>query len=518
MPSPVAVTFMPADVTVWVQPGVTVSEAAHAGGVSIATPCGGRGICGSCGVRVIAGQLAPADEMERSGLRRAPRDVRLACRARVVGPVTVRLLSVTASAAACGPIDIPDDAQLVAGVDLGTTSISAVVVDRTTGREIGRATVPNSQQRFGADVLSRMSAAVAGETENLADEAHRSISQALDEACAGGSSRIGRLVIAGNTVMASLLCGADVTPLSTHPFTIPHGVSALPSTSGLRDRLAPGTEVVVVPPLSGFVGGDVTAGLIATRLAEHESALLVDIGTNAEVVVAENGRLWVCSAAAGPAFEAWGVSCGGPYAPGAVTEVDVADGLPTLRAADGQRPRWFSGAGLVSCLAALRGDGDIDSSGLLGESGGLAHRVYRDAEGVVAIELGDGDSCTSLSQLDVRALQLAKGAVRAAIESALVASGLSGSSLEAVQVAGAFGGALDPNDLVALGVVPESAAHVVCHAGNASMSGALAIALDPTLERAAYALADNVTLVDLALDPAFSSRLMRAVSLEPFDV
>lgn len=518
MTSPVAVTFVPADVTVWVQPGVTVSEAAQAGGVSIATPCGGRGICGSCGVRVVTGQLAPADEMERSGLRRAPGDVRLACRARVTGPVTVRPLAASAPAAPCVPIDIPDGAELVAGVDLGTTSISAVVVDRATGREVGRATVPNAQQRFGADVLSRMSAAMAGELEGLADEAQRSIARALDESCAGSTARIRRLVIAGNTVMASLLCGVDVTPLSVHPFSVPHGAHSLPRGARLRDRIAPESQVVVVPPLSGFVGGDITAGLVATGLADQKAALLVDIGTNAEVVVVHRGRLWVCSAAAGPAFEAWGVSCGGPYAPGAVLAVSIKDGLVELHTADGIGPRWFSGAGLVSCLAALRDDGDVDTSGLLGQSGGLASRVCRDTDGVAAIELGDGDSCTSLSQLDIRALQLAKGAVRAAIESALVAAGLSGSSLEAVQVAGAFGGALDTSDLVALGVVPASAAAVVAHAGNTSLSGALAIALDPSLEPVASALARDVTLVDLALDPAFSSRLMRAVSLEPFDV
>ncbi len=190
----------------------------------------------------------------------------------------------------------------------------------------------NRQQLHGADVLTRVSAALDGAGESLRGLAEDSVLDAVDMAAPGARARVSRLVIAGNVVMSSLLAGADVSSLASHPFSIPDGCASLPEDSGLRGAL-PNAVIELVPPLAGFVGGDVLAGLVAREAESDERPrLLVDIGTNAEVALSAAGRVWVASAAAGPAFEGGGITCGGPATAESVVSVDIAaDGSVALR-------------------------------------------------------------------------------------------------------------------------------------------------------------------------------------------
>jgi hypothetical protein len=204
----------------------------------------------------------------------------------------------------------------------------------------------------------------------------------------------------------------------------------------------------VLPPVGGFVGGDALAAAIASGLADaDEPMLLVDFGTNAEIVLAGCGPLIVASAAAGPAFEGAGITCGGPAAEGAVTHVAVfGDGSVELTALGAEEPRWFSGSGIVSAVAELRRLGHIRADGLLVAEGPL-HDRFRLVDGVVTVSLGTVDACLSVSQLDVRSLQLAKAAVRAGITAVLEVAGAHAGDLRAILVAGAFGSALEAVDL-----------------------------------------------------------------------
>ena len=187
----VPVTFEPANVTVWVDPGVTLGEAARMAGIIIAAPCGGRGVCGSCGVRVLDGDLATADEVEVATLRRAGPGVRLSCRARVESAVSVRPIVVGPRTGGASTHGEAASLPLVAGVDLGTTSIAAVLIDPTTGQELSRAVVPNPQQAYGADVLTRMSAAIAGSSADLRSLAEQGIIGALQGAATGAGVSLG---------------------------------------------------------------------------------------------------------------------------------------------------------------------------------------------------------------------------------------------------------------------------------------------------------------------------------------
>jgi uncharacterized 2Fe-2S/4Fe-4S cluster protein (DUF4445 family) len=530
MGEPIAVTFSPPGVTVWVDAGATLLDAARVAGVNVAAPCAGRGICGGCGVRVHAGELCAPDEVELQGLRRAPDGVRLACRARVCKAVTVRPLQAVdvGSEVPVGSGTTGSCAPCIAAVDLGTTTVAAVVIDADSRVELGRSVVANRQGAWGADVISRVAAARDGAGDQIRVAAEGSVRDALVAACVGAGECLGaieRLVVAGNTAMSALLLGADVTSLAAHPFAPPYSKAApLPPGSALAGELARGATTVVLPPLGGFVGGDALAGLMAAGLSRRgERGLFLDIGTNAEIVLAMGEELAVASAAAGPAFEASGIASGGNASEGAIEAVTVTAGGELLAQVIGGGPaRWLCGSGLVSLIATLRSLGHIVPDGRMCGEGRLRDR-FASVDGIdtflVAGGEGVGGDAVVLSQNDVRAFQLAKGAVRAAIEEVLAQVGPAALPwCDEVVVAGSFGGALSPDDLCALGVLPVSFARHVRIAGNTSLTGAAMVAVDAALEDETAETIARVRHIDLAAQAGFPARFLGALALEPYDI
>ena len=520
VPTRVPITFAPDGTVVWVEPGTTVSNAAEAAGVVIPAPCGGRGVCGSCGVRIVSGSLSEPDDAELQGLSRAPKGVRLACRARVEVPVEVRPLVTNALSYAQTSHPDSHELSLVAAIDLGTTSVAAVLIDAETGRELARASVANRQQSAGADVLSRIAAAELGAGDALRVAAETSIIEVLRAATSMASVSLAwvhRLVIAGNSAMAGLLTGSELRGLAVHPFTAPAYDSVLTS-SRLSAELAPDAEITVLGPIASFVGGDTVAAIVATGLlGTRGPALMVDLGTNAEVVLASGGELTVASAAAGPAFEGAGITCGGPAADGAITRLIAAsDGEVHFEVLGGGEPQWLSGSGVVSAVAMLRRLGHIDGSGLFVQEGPLQAHFDRDSTGVAFFAFGEGPGCLSLSQLDVRAVQLAIAAIQVAVTTVLSAAGCSAGDLTAVYVAGALGFSVDAEDLVSLGILPREVVGITRRVGNAALVGAAAIALDQeALTSVADALA-RATSIELASSAGFSEVFLGAMALEPY--
>lgn len=522
MSQTVKVTFVPAEVTVDVEVGSTLIEAARAAGIVLTAPCGGRGTCGGCAVRVVEGELAEPGEAERGTLARAPSGVRLACRAQVVAAVRVSPLFGRVGGDTEAVAEASDRGEslhgVVAGVDFGTTTVAALLVDAESGKELGRGGAANMQSAYGADVLSRMSAALEGRGEELRRAGEESVASALASAAAGGglgAVRVERVVVAANTAMASLLTGTDVSPLASHPFAVPGLRGEMGVTPVLREWLASAATVSFVPPMGGFVGGDALAAAVVAGLADvTDAVLLIDIGTNAEIVLATPERVLAASAAAGPAFEGAGISCGGPAAVGAVERVALDAGQVSMETIGNATPRWLSGAGFVSAVAMLRRVGHIAEDGIMREEGPLSARFDRDANGVAEFTLSEADApAVKLNQLDVRALQLAKAAVRTGVEIVLRRAGVLEEDVGAVLVAGAFGAALDPEDLRDLGVLPPGLADRMGKIGNAALEGAAAMALDPALDAIAADIAARVEHVDLAADAQFNSSFLAATAL-----
>ncbi|MHB9003814.1 MAG: ASKHA domain-containing protein [Coriobacteriia bacterium] len=515
----VPVTFAPGGVTVWVERGSTIIAAARSAGVVVPAPCGGRGVCGTCGVRVVSGRPMPPDEIEKQGLASAPAGVRLACRARVDGPLEVFPLINRGASPSTAAGALTQGMSLVAAVDLGTTTVSAVLVDRATGRELGRATAPNRQQSWGSDVLSRLTAALDGAASELGLAAEESILEAMRAACDRAGAclpRVERLVVAGNTAMTALLARADTRSLAHAPFAIPAGHNVMTAQGSLAGELPDGCEITLIPAIASFVGGDVTAGLLASGLVGQEgTALLVDIGTNAEIALSGPAGLVVSSAAAGPAFEGFGISSGGPWADGAIERVEMrgADMEPVV--AGGGEPRWLCGSGLVSTIALLRRLDHLTADGRMVPEGPLAARFARRSE-IMAFDLGRNEDGPYLLQTDVRAFQTAKAAVAAAVITTVRSAHVKPKSLNRICLAGTFGGSLAVGDLIDLGVLPSDRRDAIEFVGDAALLGAAMIAFDPSLMESTAELTGGARHVELANNKDFTGLFVAHTALEPF--
>lgn len=506
MPGSVTVTFHPAGVTVEVPAGTTLLEAARLAGLPLPSTCGGRGTCGDCAVRILEGDAPPPGGLEQASLAGAPPSVRLACLTRVTSPLTVRAVAALAADAGAPPaLAASTRPSTVAAVDLGTTTIAAALLD-AAGLETAEATAPNPQRTFGGDVASRISAAMSGAASELASLAALGIDDALTSAgvALGG---VGRIVVAGNTAMTHLALGAEVAGLAAHPYR--GSVPGIARTTGARlglTSVAPDADVVFLPAMASFVGGDATAGVLALGLDETRAPrVLLDLGTNAEVAISAEGRLTVASAAAGPAFEAAGLACGAPARLGAVRAVAVRDGELVLDVIGGVPADALCGSGALSLVAELLHSGHLDGTGRMTAEGPLAERFHHRGD-VLALQV-DGspgaDRDVYLTQLDVRELQLAKAAVGTALELTLEAAGVGWGDVTAVAVAGALGAKVDAHLLAALGVLPAEAAAKVRAVGDSALAGAVLVAHDPALEARASAIAAGARGVDLAADPRF---------------
>jgi uncharacterized 2Fe-2S/4Fe-4S cluster protein (DUF4445 family) len=407
-------------------------------------------------------------------------------------------------------------------VDLGTTSVAVQLVDPVRRAVVGTSRVPNRQAPFGSDVLSRIAAAIGGETDELAEAAEVSVADAVTAAAEGAGAadvRMERIVIAGNTAMISLLAGVEISGLASHPFHHALGETTRLERGLLAERY-PGTEIVFVPPVAAFVGGDLVAGMIAEGLSdEAEGSLFVDLGTNAEVAAVTGGRCVVASAPAGPAFEGWGIACGGQAGAGGIVAMLQSDAGGMSPVIDGSRETHLTGSGLISATALLLRTGHLDSGGLLHANGAAAERFF-ELNGVLAVTLctDPRDREVFLTQLDVRALQSAKGAVCAAVKAVGREASLSGDRLAEVVLAGAFGGALETDDLVELGIVPTQSAGLLRYAPDAAARGAAEMALEPGLLDDARELMNGAVHVDLASGTTFAEEFMVCVRLEPYSL
>jgi uncharacterized 2Fe-2S/4Fe-4S cluster protein (DUF4445 family) len=424
-------------------------------------PCGGRGRCKGCRVRVLSGQvpIRAEDEKALSPGERAE-GWRLACR--ITAETDLRIELAQWEAAILGDnTAFPFTPRPGLGIafDLGTTTLVGQLLDLATGHVLAVRTALNAQARHGADIMSRVEFGAQGGggptlTRLIREQIGRLMRDLLD-ACAPREDELKDIVIVGNTVMHHLFCGLSVEPLAHTPFE--------PVNDGLQIFLAQAlgwswagrTIVRVLPCLGGFVGSDILAGILATRL--HESAALValmDLGTNGEIVLGNRDRLLCASTAAGPAFEGARISMGMRAATGAVSEVTRCDDHLVCHVIGGGDPRGICGSGLVDAVAGALDLGWIHASGRLAQAPPLT----------VAPQV-------SLTQGDVRELQLAKGAIAAGLRILARHWGATVSDISRLYLAGAFGNYINRGSARRIGLLPMPPGKVE-PAGNTALLGA----------------------------------------------
>ena len=412
--------------------------------------------------------------------------------------------------------------------DVGTTTVAGVLLDLHEGRELAVASQINPQVSYGDDVLSRIQRAGAGPTslDELRGAVLGAVARMIDTMCAEAAvdrANIYEIVFAGNTTMEHLLCGVDPSQLGHVPFVPAYARGLDISAAEVGVEIHPAGRAYVFPVIGGFVGGDTVAGLLATGLADRDGAvLMVDIGTNGEIVLASEGRLWAASTAAGPAFEGARISCGMRACEGAIEKV-LFDEDVHLGVIGDAAPTGLCGSGLIDLAAELLRCGIVSRQGRL-LSGrelpgdlpeSLRRRVVADEAGGVSFVLAGGEADgppIALTQKDVREVQLATGAIRAGINILLRNAGLAGGDLSRVLIAGGFGSFIRRSRAQRIGLLPGEIEHPrIQYVGNASLSGARWALLSTALRRRAEDLARSTTHVELSMDPNFQTEFADAM-------
>ena len=483
--------------------GTVLGDLMQAGGHGH-MPCGGHGKCGKCRVTVV-GEVSDPTEDEKRAL--SPDElgggIRLACRVTVWGDCAVTTAEqgrgqiVTHGAFPASMSDKELDPSwdgYGAAIDIGTTTLAARLYGRE-GKLLSETSRLNPQSAWGADVISRMEAAMAGNGGKIARITRRALDGMLTELAEAASvetADIGAVVITGNTVMLHLLTETNVEPLTHAPFAAERlfGDTLTAKELGLT-ALPPDAPVYLPPCIAAFIGADTVTATLASDLREiPETALLCDIGTNGEMVLWHENTLYACSTAAGPAFEGAGISMGMSGRVGAIDRVWVRDGSIEAHVIGEGDPVGLCGSGLVDAVAAL-----LDTE-LLDETGYLEDDPLEIAEPVTII------------QEDIRAVQLAKSAIHAGMRTLIHTARLDCDDVATLYIAGGFGSYLDVRNAGKIGLLPEELTDRVTVLGNAALTGAAMLLLCEELRGVCERLAKDTRVVELATNPVFVSEYM----------
>ena len=406
-------------------------------------------------------------------------------------------------------------------LDIGTTSVVAELFDLVTGKTMGVASCLNPQTEFGGDVLTRISFAAkqAGGTQHLQKKIIEGINRLIEQLTTAkqlDSQDVYEVVVAGNTTMLHLLLGVSPSSLAHAPYwpVFTQQVEVSPTT--LSITMSKQGVVTVLPSAAAFVGADIVAGLLAVGLQHyHKTALFIDIGTNGEIVVCKNGWLVGTSSAAGPALEGMNITCGCRAENGAIEAVAIAsDGTVNLQVISNGLPTGICGSGLIDLVSELVRCGVITTNGRFATPEKILPAL---ASRLVAIDgrqvfVVSEEGKIFLSQKDIRQVQLAKGAITAAINLLLKEIGISFEEIDEVLVAGAFGFHLKPASLVGIGLLPRYCQNKIRFVGNTAIEGAKAVLLNRNASVEVQQIGQNIKIVELSLQPEFQGYFVEALA------
>ncbi len=496
----VTIRLEPLGASFSIKAGTPLQDVLFSHGVEF--PCGGRGRCKGCRVRVLQGSLPITPEQEKMlSAEELQAGWRLSCQCAPDNDVTLEMAQWEAAilsdetAVAMEPRE-----GLGIAVDLGTTTLVAQLVDLRTGNVLAVRTALNTQARYGADIMSRIGFAVAESgAPRLAALIRKQIGSMLQDLLSAAhrdAKELADIVLVGNTVMHHLFCDLDVTPLSRFPFESSTLAAQHLPASGLGWPLGEVTARFL-PCIGGFVGSDVLAGVMAKNL--HTSAkpvVLIDLGTNGEIVAGTRDRLVCASTAAGPAFEGARIYMGMRAATGAISEVHIKEGKLLAHVLGNVTPRGICGSGLVDAVASLLDLGLVKPGGRFSDGGSSLTLLPP----------------VKLSQTDIRELQLAKGAIAAGIRLLLDEVGTGAENVESVFLAGAFGNYVNTTSAGRIGLLPFPGERIV-PSGNTALQGAK-IALF-TEESAWNALASSIRHISLHERPDFQDTYVEEMTFPP---
>ncbi len=410
--------------------------------------------------------------------------------------------------------------NLGVAVDVGTTTVVAQLVNLHTGEVLGAKGAHNRQAGYGEDVISRMiHAGKPGGLEPLTAAAIATTNNLVDSLLENRNFHpedIGCYVVAGNTVMSHLFLGLDPCHIRLEPY-IPAANRFPPFRAkdvGLKGQ--PATQVHIMPCVSSYIGGDISAGVMACGMNDRdEISALIDVGTNGEIVIGNSEWLVCCSASAGPAFEGGGIKFGMRASRGAIEQVNISGRDVRYETIDQVPARGICGSGLIDLVAELVAEGIVDQSGKFVQMDHPRVRIMDEVPEFVVVpkETTETGESITITEDDIGNLIKSKGAILAAMKVMIESLGLDFSDLERVYVAGGFGAHLNVERAVSIGLLPDIPRERVQFIGNSSLAGARACLLSSEAFQKAEAIARQMTYFELSVHPDFMNEFVASLFL-----
>ena len=435
--------------------GVPLIDILHEYGIEF--PCGGKGTCGRCRVKVLKGEIR-TDKYHRDQLSKLKLDPswRLACLSRCTSDLVLEVAQYEAMFKADeSSFDFTPGEGLGVAFDLGTTTLVGQLLDLETGRILGVDTALNPQAKFGGDLISRIESAMGGSGEEMVGMIREKTGEMMHALCRGCGKEIRKVIMVGNTVMQHLFCDADVTPLATYPFEPPDLGKRVFSAGDLGWNV-PVESVEFYPSIGSFVGSDILAGIMAAGMhTREETTVLIDIGTNGEIVIGNREGLLCASTAAGPAFEGSKISMGMLATTGAISRVTADGDHWEYQVIGNAEPRGICGSGLIDVVALLLEGGKI---------GGFGEILSGEGEIALAGQV-------RVTQRDIQEFQLAKAAIATGLEILMDRLSIGPDHIRQVYIAGGFGSYINLDNVVRTGMLrcdPERMRQL----GNTALIGA----------------------------------------------
>ena len=430
----------------------------------------------------------------------------------------------------CMDICAPEDTLILGcAIDIGTTTVSMVLVDMQSGKILAKGSSGNGQIRYGADVINRIiEQSRQGGKKKLQDaivkETLVPVMANLCKSIGANARSILQLCIGSNTTMNHLLLGVDADPVRMEPY--------IPSFFGWEGLLAgdlklpahPLAPVRIAPNIGSYVGGDITAGTLASLIWDKdEMSLFIDLGTNGELVFGNRDFLMSCACSAGPAFEGGDISCGMRATDGAIEacSIDKTTMEPTFEIVgdEGQKPVGICGSGIIDIISELFRCGIINARGLFDREG---RRVKRDAHGMGRYVLAFPEESetgreVSINEVDIDNFIRAKGAIFSAIDTLLNSVDMTVDMIDHVYVAGGIGSGINMKNAVNIGMLPDVELEKFSYIGNSSLTGAYAMCVSDMANEKCAEIMANMTYLELSTYPGYMDSFVAACFLPHTD-
>jgi len=563
------------DVTIFAVGGENILELARKSDVSIDAPCSGNGTCGKCNVKIEQGDgssvwhLACQTTISGDTVIHVPNTA-----SEYINKITTEVYTEQGDGSSvCSQTENQTDepspcspcSEYGLAIDVGTTTVSALLVDLATEDKIAKATTGNGQIRYGADVINRIIQQQKPDgIQKLQDAIVKdTLIPLIDNLCTTTgvpNDKITRLTVAANTTMNHLLLGVDANSIRIEPYEPAFLEFGVYDPASIGISVSPDAKMYLAPNIGSYVGGDITAGVMVAvppsgwpmwthpdiemtqgitdangELAfekfeqPKEMNLLIDLGTNGEIVFGDGEFLMACACSAGPAFEGGDISCGMRATDGAIEACRIKQGdgssvlfsEPELSIIGGGKPAGLCGSGLIDVVAELFRNGIINGKGKLNASP-VNNRIHHDEYGTGSYTLAfAADTATgrdiTITEVDLDNFIRAKGAIFSGIMSLLEPLGITTADIDNVMIAGGIGSGINIKNAISIGMLPDLPEEKYSYIGNSSLNGAYAMLVVPEGDEVVIDVARSMTYIDLSTTPGYMDEFVAACFLPHTD-